>query len=243
MESTVYEVGAKGLLNHIDKKLEKSNRVDVFDSFHRATFDVITKLYFDYSSNLLVKLYVPLCTIINVGSFFVSSRRVIPILGYPGDLIIFLVALVISNTWNRFDPNPDPKSILGQFLAAKDPETGKTLSRKETIREIFVIVIGGMDTTAITCSWAFWSILSNPGVYMKAQEEVDKVFPDRNIPIDITTCKTKMPIIEAILLEAMRLYPVSAMPLIRNPPATGTTLSGYEIPPKVTIVYSCIIRY
>ncbi|KXN66602.1 cytochrome P450, partial [Conidiobolus coronatus NRRL 28638] len=109
------------------------------------------------------------------------------------------------------------------------------LSRKETIREVLVIIIGGMDTTAITCSWAFWLILSNPEVYKKAQEEVDKVFPDKNIPIDVTTCKTKMPIIEAILLETMRLYPVSAMPLIRNPPATGTTLSGYEIPPNTNV--------
>jgi hypothetical protein len=237
MEATVYEVGTKGLLDHIDKKLEKSDTVDVFDSFHRATFDVITKLYFDYCANLLVNLKVPLCTTINLGSFFISIRRAIPILGYPGDFLVFIVALTISTVWDKYNPNPDPKSILGQFLAAKDPETGKTLSRKETIREVIIIIVGGMDTTAITCSWAFWLILSNPEVYKKAQEEVDKVFPDKNIPIDVMTCKTSLPIIEAILLEAMRLYPVSAMPLIRNPPATGTTLSGYEIPPNVKIIY------
>src|ERR1700730_9285318 len=62
-----------------------------------------------------------------------------------------------------------------------------------------------MDTTAHTLAFAIYALAKNPGIQLRAQQEVD-VFLQHH---DIDKKATLPPYIEAVLKESMRKYPTA----------------------------------
>lgn len=92
------------------------------------------------------------------------------------------------------------------MLTAKDPDTGEMM-RDELIRyEMMTFLLAGHDTTSGLLNFAFLSMLQNPRTLQAAQGEVDSVLGDG--PIEPRMLQ-KLPYIEAILRETLRLYPTA----------------------------------
>ncbi|KXN66604.1 cytochrome P450 [Conidiobolus coronatus NRRL 28638] len=230
MEEVVYKVGTLALVDNIEKKLKNTQVIDLFDVFHRSTIDAIFELFFGSGINSLKNTYLPVILTLEVGSFLLALSSVIKFISVFSDLIINLVVAFIFLQWYIKPPINGDHTVISQFLNAKDPETGKQLTWTEVAREMIVIVVGGMDTTAVTLSWTFWLMLRYPEVYKEVQKEVDEIFPNKDIAPSADTCKSSLPITEAVALESMRMYPVSGEYLPRTAPVSGTHLGGYEIP-------------
>jgi hypothetical protein len=236
MEEVVYKTGTLALIDNIERTLKKTPVIDLFNIFHRSTVDVTFELFFGSGLNCLKNTYLPLIWILKLGSQFIAIRPVIPFIGAFGDFLVTLSVAFINLQWYIRPPTKGDNTVISQFLNAKDPETGKQLSWTEATREMLVIIIAGMDTTAITLAWTFWLMLKHPEVYKEVQKEIKEVFPNKDIAPCADTCKSSLPITEAIALESMRMFPVSAEYLPRTAPVGGAHLGGYEIPGDVSIL-------
>lgn len=74
---------------------------------------------------------------------------------------------------------------------------------------------------------AVYFILVNPAVYKALQTALDEAFPDVSAPLDQKTLSS-IPMVDAILMEALRLGPATFMP--RVVPPEGTVIEGMSIP-------------
>ncbi|GIY72349.1 cytochrome P450 4C1 [Caerostris darwini] len=90
----------------------------------------------------------------------------------------------------------------------KDP----TFTEEDIREEVDTFMFEGHDTTAMSISWALYSLGSHPDIQKTAQEELDDIFED-DIERDIRREDLpRMKYLECVIKESLRLYP--AVPLI-----------------------------
>ncbi|CAH8310949.1 unnamed protein product [Eruca vesicaria subsp. sativa] len=92
---------------------------------------------------------------------------------------------------------------------------------------ILVMIIAGTDTSGGTLEWAMANLLNHPEVLKKARTEIDEVIgSDRLIEEqDIV----KLPYIQNIMSETLRLYPVVPM-LLPHLASEDCMVAGYDVP-------------
>ncbi|KAL1200843.1 Cytochrome P450 81D11 [Cardamine amara subsp. amara] len=92
---------------------------------------------------------------------------------------------------------------------------------------ILVMILAGTDTSAGTLEWAIANLLNHPEVLQKAKTEIDaQVGLDRLIEEqDIV----KLPYLQNIVSETLRLYPVAPM-LLPHLASEDCKVAGYDVP-------------
>ncbi|KXH68818.1 cytochrome P450 3A17 [Colletotrichum salicis] len=94
------------------------------------------------------------------------------------------------------------------------------------------MMVAGMDTTAAVLTYLVWSVLRQPDLQKRLEDEIAPLgddFDDKRLE----SCPT----LSAIIEETLRLYPAILSSLPRLVPEGGTTLSSHFVPAK-TIIYS-----
>ncbi|TXG55847.1 hypothetical protein EZV62_017160 [Acer yangbiense] len=91
----------------------------------------------------------------------------------------------------------------------------------------------GPDTSAATIEWALSLLLNHPAVLKKAKAEVDNyVGHDRLVDeADLA----KLPYIQSIVNETLRLYPVAPL-LAPHESSDDTTIGGYHVPRQTMLM-------
>lgn len=93
------------------------------------------------------------------------------------------------------------------------------LSRAEVYISITELLLGGVDTTSNTLSWALYHLARDRRAQDRLYREVDSVCPDRQEPT--TEHLSRMPYLKAVIKETLRLYPVV--------PGNGRFISDDEV--------------
>ncbi|KAK4235289.1 cytochrome P450 [Achaetomium macrosporum] len=119
------------------------------------------------------------------------------------------------------------KDLLSAMLDGVDPKTGQKLSDSSIIDNLITFLIAGHETTSGLLSFAFYQLLKHPEAYRKAQDEVDNVVGRG--PIRPQHIK-KLPYIEAVLRETLRLSPT--IPLIAKQAREDEIIGGKYLIPK-----------
>ncbi|KAI3154000.1 hypothetical protein CBS147325_1092 [Penicillium roqueforti] len=105
--------------------------------------------------------------------------------------------------------NPvDKKDLLNALILGRDPQTGKGMTDASIVDNMITFLIAGHETTSGMLSFLFYYLLKNPSAYRKAQEEVDNVIGKRKITVDDMS---KLPYINAVMRETLRLKPTAPM--------------------------------
>ncbi|CAA7051931.1 unnamed protein product [Microthlaspi erraticum] len=98
---------------------------------------------------------------------------------------------------------------------------------------ILVMILAGTDTSAGTLEWAMSNLLNHPQALKKAKTEIeDQIGLDRLIEEqDIV----KLPYLQNIVSETLRLYPVAPM-LLPHLASEDCTVAGYDVPRGTVIL-------
>ncbi|XVF61272.1 hypothetical protein PTKIN_Ptkin08bG0117000 [Pterospermum kingtungense] len=97
---------------------------------------------------------------------------------------------------------------------------------------IFVMLLAGTDTSAVTLEWAMSNLLNHPDVLNKARAELDAQVGQERL-IDESDI-AKLPYLQNIMSETLRLYPAAPF-LVPHRTSADCTIGGYTVP-RDTIV-------
>lgn len=132
--------------------------------------------------------------------------------------------------------NPvEKKDLLNAMLFGKDPKTGERLSDQTIMNNMITFLIAGHETTSGLLSFACYFLIKHPDALGKAQQEVDTVVGKGPVTYQHMS---KLPYIEAVLRETLRLEPTApafALRPLENVPGPVVIGGQYFLPQDASI--------
>ncbi|KAE8357782.1 cytochrome P450 [Aspergillus caelatus] len=127
-----------------------------------------------------------------------------------------------------------PNTMLG-FLVPSSSNTAKEasqpkLTQEHMIEELQTFVIGAGETVASAMVQSLSGILQKPGLYKDVYEEIVQVWPETHGPVPPIEVLEKLPLLTAVIKEALRLTHGVVAPLPRVVSAGGAWIDGYHVP-------------
>lgn len=129
------------------------------------------------------------------------------------------------------NPAAQPADLLSMLMAARDAETGETMSDEQLRHEIALLIFAGHDTTANTLAWAFYLLSQHAVEETKLHAEVDRVLQGRTPTIDDLP---NLPYTRMVIEESLRLYPPAWT--IGRQSVEADVVGGYTIPAKANLI-------
>jgi cytochrome P450 len=139
---------------------------------------------------------------------------------YPEESIQRYQKIIAADPWN-----PKPTLFTKLFKA----EEGG-MSHEEIVNNAEAYIIAGSDTTAHTLTYLVWAVCRHSDVKRRLAEEV-ATLPDAYADEDVK----KLPYLDHVLREALRLYAAAPSGLPREVPDSGYEVDGYWIPGGTTV--------
>jgi len=121
-------------------------------------------------------------------------------------------------------------SFLSQAIESLGSDASMEYINKWSAASMY---LGGADTTVSSLMTFFLAMAVFPEVQKKAQEELDRVIGGDRLPI--TSDKSSLPYIEAVVKETHRWHPVGPMS-IPHSCTQEDSISGYRIPKGAMIL-------
>ena len=133
----------------------------------------------------------------------------------------------------RFDRGSDRPDILGKLISI-NKERPVEMSKNNIVSVAGSNIGAGSDTTAISLRAILFFLLRNPDKLKALLGEIDSMVREENI-IDVFSFAqaSKMPYLQAVMYEAMRLYPAIGATLPRITPHGGLVIGERFIPAGV----------
>lgn len=116
-------------------------------------------------------------------------------------------------------------------LREKDPDNYQKYSCANTIQ---ANVSAGSDTTSISLTANLYYLLKNRSTLKKLREEISEAVARGEVDEPITFDQAqKLPYLQAVIKESMRLHPAVGLPQWRIVPEGGLNIAGTYFPEKV----------
>ncbi|WKL47332.1 cytochrome P450 [Flavobacterium pectinovorum] len=125
---------------------------------------------------------------------------------------------------DRITSKEEINDLLNMLLETRYEDTGEGMSVKQLIDEIKILFIAGHETTANALTFTLYLLAENPELQQKVFEEITEI---QSETIDVVEQLQKMTYINAVLNEAMRLYPPAWITDREN--VEDDNLAGYNI--------------
>ena len=134
-------------------------------------------------------------------------------------------------TERRANPDASGTDILSMLMMAQD-ESGESMTDVELRDELMTLLFAGHETTATALAWALYWIHKLPAVKEKLLAEIDSLgeHPDVNTIL-------KLPNLDAVCNETLRIYPVAMLTFPRVANQT-VSLGGSELPAGTLVLGS-----
>jgi cytochrome P450 len=114
--------------------------------------------------------------------------------------------------------------LLALLLKARDPESGRTMTDDEVIRNLITFITAGHETTSVALTWTLWLLAKDQATQQRVADEVASVAGTAAIdPQQID----ELALCRQAIQEAMRLFPPA--PAISRFAKTALTLGDVEV--------------
>lgn len=97
-----------------------------------------------------------------------------------------------------------PADLLTRLIAAKDAETGASMSAREVRDQVVTIFLAGHETTAAAMTWVWYLLSQHPAQEARLHAELDQVLDGQAPGAEDVA---RLPYARMVVEEAMRLYP------------------------------------
>ena len=101
------------------------------------------------------------------------------------------------------------------------------ITRKELVGEAILLIAAGADSTALTLTFCIWELLCNLNVMERLQAEIDAVHCTGIPNVDVLE---KLPFMDAVLKETMRVHSAVMGWMPRRVPDQGAVVQGVFLP-------------
>ncbi|KAG4430968.1 hypothetical protein IFR05_013555 [Cadophora sp. M221] len=110
----------------------------------------------------------------------------------------------------------------------EDPEK---VDMKDVFTTCMTNIGAGSDTTSISLGSVIYHLCKYPYSMQTLRQEIDTMEKEGSISNPVTFAETqKMPYLQAVLKEALRVHPATGLPLGRVVPKGGKVIAGYAFP-------------
>ncbi len=124
-------------------------------------------------------------------------------------------------------------TLLGAYIAARDPETGEGMSDRQLRDEVITLYLAGHETTASLLTWSLYWLARRPDIAERVTAEIDgHIVNDNPSPEELK----ELQYTSRFVNEILRLYP-PAWTIARNAVADDILL-GYRIPAGAIVMLS-----
>ncbi|PON92928.1 Cytochrome P450, E-class, group I [Trema orientale] len=120
------------------------------------------------------------------------------------------------------------KDFLQFLLRLKDEGDSKTPLTIAHVKALLLdMVVGGSDTSSNAIEFAMAEIINQPNIMKKAQNELEAIVGKDNIVEESHI--PKLPYLQAVMKEALRLHPTVPL-LVPHCPSQTCVVGGYSVP-------------
>ncbi|RKP06431.1 cytochrome P450 [Thamnocephalis sphaerospora] len=238
IEPLIWRAGVESLMEKLERQAAAGQVSNLFQEFMFMTFDVVGEVAFGRSFDMLRRDGHPILKWLEDFSRMNMFRIMFPFLqrvrlpwlfGHWYESERRLYAFTRDAVERRKREKQPRRDALQMLLEAVDEDTGDSMTDAEIMPEMLVQIVAGTDTTSITLSWCVYLLSQHPEIYAKLREEIDAVLPEREATVSYATVN-KLPWLDAVLNETLRLYPAVADGLPRSVPKGGAELGGHHLP-------------
>lgn len=124
------------------------------------------------------------------------------------------------------------KDVMGFLLNAKDPDTGGPLRQQEIVAEAISLIGGGSHTTSVTMTHVMDFVSRDKALQDEMWKELRDAFPGEKGEDWVASegVVGRLPLLNAVLKEVMRIRPTSSTGLERVVPEGGRMVAGVSLP-------------
>ena len=116
------------------------------------------------------------------------------------------------------------KDLLSRLIELRTTK-GTELDDADLYTGAVEVTVAGSDTSSTTLAMLFYFLCTHPRVYRTLQEEVDQAELQDGV-ITLDTARTRMPYLQAVIKETLRMFPVVGYHLPRIVPPEGKEICG-----------------
>ena len=147
-----------------------------------------------------------------------------------GDRIYDYGANALQDYYNRHGRTPDRKDLLTKLIVGEGDKV-TPLTDKQISVEITNLVFAATDTTGNTFTYLFFELARNTGWQKRVRAELAEVEFANGVPNFKSVAQ--LPVLDAIIQEALRIHPAAPASLQRIAPSSGGVIAGTVVPPNV----------
>jgi cytochrome P450 len=124
--------------------------------------------------------------------------------------------------------------MLTKLLDTKDQSPEK-YTDWHVIMGAFTNIVAGADTSWVSLNGILYHLIKNPESLQKLRKEIDDMSSKGALSNPAKFSETqRMPYLQAVVKEGLRVYPATGFPLWRTVPEPGATLCGNFFLPGVS---------
>jgi len=123
--------------------------------------------------------------------------------------------------------------LLARLIAARDPETGRTMDDGQLVDNLLTFYLAGHETTAKALTWTLYLLARSPEWSERLEEEIARVAGNEAIRAEHIE---KLVVTQQVIKESMRLYP--PVPIMTRQTVTQASLAGHSLPVGTSVMMS-----
>lgn len=112
--------------------------------------------------------------------------------------------VILKVVRNRQKLTEQPDDLLGMLINTRYEDTGESMSEQQLLWESNILFVAGHETSANSLSWMLYLLAKHKDVAEKLKKEIADHLGDAALSFEVLM---KMPYLNAVILETMRLYP------------------------------------
>jgi cytochrome P450 len=221
-------------------KVSSGTGVDVQTAMMEVTLNIISRTMFSSDSDDIVTIMGR-----SAGRYQAEMRpNIMDMVGWPRWIAALPRRNVAQRTLGEFDqvidrlidertrnPGAYPKDLLARLVAARDEQSGGSMTAQEVRDHVITIFLAGHETTAMAMTWTWFLLSQHPVEEARLHAELDSVLGGRAPTHEDLS---KLNYTRMVIEESMRIYP--PVHTMARAAIGEDTLVGQRIPKGSTVM-------